>query len=60
MLYQCTKFGAMLDQLTDRAATSMLLMALSVLYPKYVVWYVYFSCKNFCCETFFASQYMTF
>jgi CDP-diacylglycerol--inositol 3-phosphatidyltransferase len=37
-LNQCTKFGAMLDQLTDRAATSMLLMALSVLYPTYIVW----------------------
>ena len=36
-LNQCTKFGAMLDQLTDRAATSMLLMALSVLYPKYII-----------------------
>lgn len=39
-LNQCTKFGAMLDQLTDRVATSMLLMALSVLYPAYTVWSV--------------------
>jgi len=39
LLNQCTKFGAMLDQLTDRAATSMLLMALSVLYPKYIIWF---------------------
>lgn len=38
-LNQCTKFGAMLDQLTDRVATSMLLMALSVLYPKYTIWF---------------------
>jgi len=37
ILGQCSKFGAMLDMLTDRVATSMLLMALSVLYPKYSI-----------------------
>jgi CDP-diacylglycerol--inositol 3-phosphatidyltransferase len=39
MLNQCTKFGAMLDQLTDRVATSMLLMALCVKYPQYIIWF---------------------
>lgn len=37
ILNQCSKFGAMLDMLTDRVATSMLLMALSVLYPKFSI-----------------------
>lgn len=31
-----TKFGAMLDQLTDRCGTMGLLVALSVFYPKYM------------------------
>ncbi|XP_798034.2 CDP-diacylglycerol--inositol 3-phosphatidyltransferase [Strongylocentrotus purpuratus] len=34
---QGTKFGAMLDQLTDRCATLCLTMALCVLYPDYMV-----------------------
>uniref|UniRef100_H2ZII9 CDP-diacylglycerol--inositol 3-phosphatidyltransferase n=1 Tax=Ciona savignyi TaxID=51511 RepID=H2ZII9_CIOSA len=33
---QGTKFGAMLDQLTDRASTATLVMTLSYFYPKYV------------------------
>ncbi|XP_071495689.1 CDP-diacylglycerol--inositol 3-phosphatidyltransferase-like [Diadema antillarum] len=36
-LGQGTKFGAMLDQLTDRCATMCLMMALCVLYPNYMV-----------------------
>lgn len=39
ILNQCSKFGAMLDMLTDRVATSMLLMALSVLYPKFSIFF---------------------
>ncbi|CAN9505018.1 unnamed protein product [Ophioblennius macclurei] len=34
-LNQCTKFGAMLDMLTDRCATMCLLVNLSLLYPSY-------------------------
>ncbi|XP_070573070.1 CDP-diacylglycerol--inositol 3-phosphatidyltransferase-like isoform X2 [Ptychodera flava] len=35
-LNQATKFGAMLDQLTDRAATMCLLVVLSHFYPKWM------------------------
>ncbi|XP_070779993.1 CDP-diacylglycerol--inositol 3-phosphatidyltransferase isoform X1 [Enoplosus armatus] len=34
-LNQCTKFGAMLDMLTDRCATMCLLVNLSLIYPSY-------------------------
>ncbi|XP_074513132.1 CDP-diacylglycerol--inositol 3-phosphatidyltransferase-like [Sebastes fasciatus] len=34
---QCTKFGAMLDMLTDRCATMCLLVNLSLLYPSYTI-----------------------
>ncbi|XP_061906399.1 CDP-diacylglycerol--inositol 3-phosphatidyltransferase [Entelurus aequoreus] len=34
-LNQCTRFGAMLDMLTDRCATMCLLVNLSLLYPAY-------------------------
>uniref|UniRef100_A0A1L8DY90 CDP-diacylglycerol--inositol 3-phosphatidyltransferase n=2 Tax=Nyssomyia neivai TaxID=330878 RepID=A0A1L8DY90_9DIPT len=33
---QCTKFGAVLDQLTDRCGTMCLLVTLSYFYPKYM------------------------
>lgn len=36
MLNQSTKFGAMLDQLTDRAGTMCLLVVLSCFYPNYM------------------------
>ncbi|XP_038217497.1 CDP-diacylglycerol--inositol 3-phosphatidyltransferase [Zerene cesonia] len=36
---QSTKFGAMLDQLTDRAGTAGLLMTLATFYPKYTFWF---------------------
>lgn len=36
---QSTKFGAMLDQLTDRCGTMCLLVCLSVFYPKYMFWF---------------------
>ncbi|XP_050667744.1 CDP-diacylglycerol--inositol 3-phosphatidyltransferase [Leptidea sinapis] len=36
---QSTKFGAMLDQLTDRAGTAGLLMTLATFYPEYTFWF---------------------
>lgn len=36
---QSTKFGAMLDQLTDRCGTMCLLVTLSHFYPKYMFWF---------------------
>ncbi|XP_072934546.1 CDP-diacylglycerol--inositol 3-phosphatidyltransferase [Epargyreus clarus] len=35
---QSTKFGAMLDQLTDRAGTAGLMMTLATFYPEYTFW----------------------
>ncbi|KAM3963889.1 LOW QUALITY PROTEIN: phosphatidylinositol synthase [Aphomia sociella] len=35
---QSTKFGAMLDQLTDRAGTACLMMTLASFYPQYTFW----------------------
>lgn len=39
MLNQGTKFGAMLDQLTDRAATACLVVTLASFYPEYSFWF---------------------
>lgn len=36
---QSTKFGAMLDQLTDRAGTACLCMTLATFYPDYTFWF---------------------
>ncbi|XP_043541283.1 CDP-diacylglycerol--inositol 3-phosphatidyltransferase [Chiloscyllium plagiosum] len=36
LLNQCSKFGMMLDMLTDRCSTMCLLVNLSLLYPRYV------------------------
>lgn len=36
---QSTRFGAILDQLTDRLATLGLVMVLSVLYSDYLIWF---------------------
>lgn len=36
---QSTKFGGMLDQLTDRCATMCLLVVLAHFYPKYMFWF---------------------
>ncbi|KAJ8676423.1 hypothetical protein QAD02_012210 [Eretmocerus hayati] len=36
---QGTKFGAMLDQLTDRAGTMCLLVTLAQFYPEYTFWF---------------------
>ncbi|XP_023941169.1 CDP-diacylglycerol--inositol 3-phosphatidyltransferase [Bicyclus anynana] len=38
MFNQSTKFGAMLDQLTDRAGTAGLMMTLATFYPEYTFW----------------------
>jgi CDP-diacylglycerol--inositol 3-phosphatidyltransferase len=38
-LNQATKFGAILDQLTDRCATMCLLVVLSGFYPRYMFWF---------------------
>lgn len=38
-LNQSTKFGAMLDQLTDRAATACLVVTLAIFYPAYAFWF---------------------
>ncbi|XP_013197486.1 CDP-diacylglycerol--inositol 3-phosphatidyltransferase [Amyelois transitella] len=35
---QSTKFGGMLDQLTDRAGTACLMMTLATFYPEYTFW----------------------
>lgn len=34
-----TKFGSMLDQLTDRCGTMGLLVTLSYFYPRYMFWF---------------------
>ena len=36
---QSTKFGAMLDQLTDRCGTMCLIVVLCYFYPKYMFWF---------------------
>ncbi|XP_068623642.1 CDP-diacylglycerol--inositol 3-phosphatidyltransferase [Battus philenor] len=38
-LNQSTKFGAILDQLTDRAGTAGLMMTLATFYPRYTFWF---------------------
>lgn len=38
MFNQSTKFGAMLDQLTDRCGTMCLLVVLAQFYPRYTFW----------------------
>ena len=39
LLGQSSRFGAMLDQLTDRCATMCLLACLCVFYPSYMLWF---------------------
>lgn len=39
MFFTGTKFGAMLDQLTDRCGTMGLLVTLSYFYPRYMFWF---------------------
>src|SRR3989338_9881913 len=37
---QCSRFGAVLDMVTDRSATSCLLMVLGHFYPTHMQWYL--------------------
>ncbi|CAL4214769.1 unnamed protein product, partial [Meganyctiphanes norvegica] len=39
LLNQSSKFGAMLDQLTDRCGTMCLLVTLGHFYPEYLFWF---------------------
>jgi len=41
-LNQCTRFGAVLDMVTDRASTSCLIIVLAQMYPKYLFYFVFF------------------
>jgi len=38
---QCTKFGAVLDMITDRASTTCLQAVLVLFYPKYALWFAF-------------------
>jgi len=38
-LNQCSKFGAILDMLTDRVATTSLIMCLGHFYPRHMIWF---------------------
>jgi len=37
---QCTRFGAVLDQVTDRVSTACLLVVLAQFYPVYINWFL--------------------
>jgi len=37
---QCTKFGAVLDQVTDRISTACLVVVLAQFYPSYINWFL--------------------
>jgi len=39
LLNQCSKFGAILDMLTDRVATTCLIMCLAHFYPDHMIWF---------------------
>ncbi|CAH4027860.1 CDP-diacylglycerol--inositol 3-phosphatidyltransferase [Pieris brassicae] len=47
---QSTKFGSMLDQLTDRAGTAALMMTLATFYPKYTFWFQISMIIDICCH----------
>eukprot|EP01114_Cavostelium_apophysatum_P019060 TRINITY_DN602_c0_g1_i1.p1 TRINITY_DN602_c0_g1~~TRINITY_DN602_c0_g1_i1.p1 ORF type:complete len:226 (+),score=22.90 TRINITY_DN602_c0_g1_i1:130-807(+) len=38
---QCSKFGAVLDMVTDRAATSCLIVVLAMFWPKYLLFWLF-------------------
>eukprot|EP01119_Soliformovum_irregulare_P007278 TRINITY_DN19682_c0_g1_i1.p1 TRINITY_DN19682_c0_g1~~TRINITY_DN19682_c0_g1_i1.p1 ORF type:complete len:228 (-),score=20.22 TRINITY_DN19682_c0_g1_i1:39-722(-) len=38
---QCSKFGAVLDMVTDRASTACLIVVLSSFYPRYQSWFLF-------------------
>ena len=48
-----TKFGAMLDQLTDRCGTCGLLVTLSYFYPKYMFWFQLSMAIDVACHWFY-------
>lgn len=48
-----TKFGAMLDQLTDRCGTMGLLVTLSYFYPKYMFWFQLSMAVDVSCHWFY-------
>ncbi|CAO1423250.1 unnamed protein product [Diamesa hyperborea] len=50
---QSTKFGAMLDQLTDRCGTAGLLVTLSCFYPKYMFWFQLSMAIDIACHWFY-------
>ncbi|XP_044763517.1 CDP-diacylglycerol--inositol 3-phosphatidyltransferase [Coccinella septempunctata] len=47
---QGTKFGAMLDQLTDRCGTMCLCAVLAHLYPEHMFWYLLSMCIDISCH----------
>ncbi|XP_045468475.1 CDP-diacylglycerol--inositol 3-phosphatidyltransferase [Harmonia axyridis] len=47
---QGTKFGAMLDQLTDRCGTMCLCAVLAHLYPSHMFWYLLSMCIDISCH----------
>jgi len=38
---QCTRFGSVLDMVTDRASTSCLIVVLAVFFPKQILWFCF-------------------
>ncbi|KAF6206354.1 hypothetical protein GE061_017587 [Apolygus lucorum] len=50
---QSTKFGAMLDQLTDRCGTTGLILTLANFYPKYTFWFQLSIVIDIACHWFF-------
>lgn len=50
---QSTKFGAMLDQLTDRCGTMGLLVTLSYFYPNYMFWFQLSMAIDVACHWFY-------
>ena len=46
LFYIGTKFGHMLDMLTDRAANMGLLFMLGAIYPSYLFWFQMSSCLD--------------
>lgn len=50
---QSTKFGAMLDQLTDRCGTMGLLVTLSYFYPQYMFWFQLSMAIDVSCHWFY-------
>lgn len=58
LLFLATKFGAMLDQLTDRCGTCGLLVTLSYFYPKYMFWFQMSMAIDVACHWFYLHTYV--